>query len=52
MSETYLERCFVPKTDVEITPECLFKLKRGIGYKKIAWACLFELGIDFLKSRR
>ena len=52
LSETDLERYFVPKTDLEITPEYLFKLKRGIGYKKTAWAYLFRLGIDFLKSRR
>ena len=52
LSETDLEGYFVPKTDVEITPEYLFKLKRGIGYKKTAWAYVFRLGIDFLKSRR
>jgi hypothetical protein len=40
--ETGLERYFVPKTSIEITPEYLFKIQRGIGYKKTAWAYLFR----------
>jgi len=50
--ETDLERYFVPKSDVEITPEHLFKIQRGLGYAKTARVYLFELGIDFLKRRR
>jgi hypothetical protein len=40
--ETDLEGYFVPKKDIDITPEHLFKIQRGIGYRKTAWAYLFR----------
>jgi hypothetical protein len=38
------ERYFVPKADVEITPEYLYKIGRGVGYTRTAWAYMFQLG--------
>jgi len=52
LEEVDLEGYFVSKTDVEITQEYLFKIRRGVRYKRTAWAYLFELGIDFLKRRQ
>jgi hypothetical protein len=43
--EKDLDRYFVPKSDVEITPEYLIEIRRGIGYTKTAWAYVFEISL-------
>jgi hypothetical protein len=51
--EKDLARYFVPKSDIEITPEYLSKTRRGVGYRKTAWAYLFrEVGIRKPAARR
>jgi hypothetical protein len=42
VSEKNLDLYFVPKAGVAVTREYLESIKRGIGYKKSAWAYLFR----------
>jgi hypothetical protein len=42
ISETNLAEYFVPKSQIQVTKEYLEKLQKGIGYKKVAGAYLFQ----------
>ena len=42
LSDTSLEKYFVPKKDVEVTKELLFKTRKGVGYKKTAPLYVFQ----------
>jgi hypothetical protein len=46
--ETNLDSYFIPKSEIRITTEHLYKTQRGIAYKKTAWAYCFTLGIEIL----
>lgn len=50
LNEVDLEEYFVPKTDVQVTPEYLFSIQRGVRYKRTAWAYLFRAWDRFFKE--
>jgi len=42
LSQTSLEKYFIPKKDVMVTKELLFKTRRGVGYTKTAPLYVFQ----------
>jgi len=42
LSQTSLEKYFIPKKDVIVTKELLFKTRRGVGYTKTAQLYVFQ----------